>query len=241
MPSFPLLIILALNGILLSRPLTKTEYMTDKPANPKGKTCSKCKEEKSISEFSKHNSRKDLLQRYCRPCVKLYNAANKEERSAASRQWRKENKEKLLDYRTKNKEKLKVYFRVRAKEKYHNDPMFRLKGIVRKSIWKGLSSINSRKNKRTHEILGCSLDYFSTYIENQFKEGMTFSNIHLDHIVPLSLGETEEEIIALNHYSNFQPLFKTDNIRKSNKLILDIISPENKIRYKEIIERAQKC
>ena len=69
---------------------------------------------------------------------------------------------------------------------------------------------------------------------------MTFSNIHLDHIVPLSLGETEEEIIALNHYSNFQPLPPKDNLKKNNKLILDIISPENKIRYKEIIERAQK-
>jgi hypothetical protein len=35
-------------------------------------------------------------------------------------------------------------------------------------------------------------------------------------------------------------LWSKENMLKSDKLILNIISPENKIKYKEIIERAQK-
>ena len=49
---------------------------------------------------------------------------------------------------------------------------------------------------------------------------MTFENHgewHLDHIKPISLAKSEEEIIELNHYTNFQPLWAKDNLSKSNK------------------------
>lgn len=48
--------------------------------------------------------------------------------------------------------------------------------------------------------------------------------------VPVSLGKTEEEIIRLNHYTNFQPLWKKDNIIKSDKVL-----PEFKHLVKEYI------
>ena len=50
---------------------------------------------------------------------------------------------------------------------------------------------------------------------------MSFDNYgkwHLDHIYPVSLANTEEEIIKLNHYTNFQPLWAEENIRKRNRL-----------------------
>ena len=40
-----------------------------------------------------------------------------------------------------------------------------------------------------------------------------------DHIIPLSSAKNEEEVIKLNHYTNFQPLWKEENKLKSNKIL----------------------
>jgi len=42
---------------------------------------------------------------------------------------------------------------------------------------------------------------------------------HVDHIIPLSSAKTEEEIYKLCHYTNLQPLWEVDNIKKGNKII----------------------
>jgi hypothetical protein len=48
---------------------------------------------------------------------------------------------------------------------------------------------------------------------------MTFQNIHIDHIKPVSLFDlnNEEEFLKCCHYTNIQPLLSLDNIIKSNK------------------------
>jgi hypothetical protein len=78
------------------------------------------------------------------------------------------------------------------------------------------------KKSKTNEILGCSFKEFKQHLELQFTEGMTWNNAgkwHLDHIYPVSLSKDENELIKLNHYTNFQPLWAEDNIRKGNKII----------------------
>lgn len=191
---------------------------------------------------------------------KLYHAAHKEKRNAYTRQWNKDNKEKaklsrkrwveqnkeyLKKYREENRQSINACYRIYRKERYSKDPLYKCKMLVRGAVSEGFRGKNFHKRHKTSKILKCSFEYFFDYIKKQFKEGMTWKNHgewELDHIVPLDLAETEEDVIALNHYSNFQPLWKKENGSggKSNKLILAMISPENKIRYKEIIERAQK-
>jgi hypothetical protein len=41
---------------------------------------------------------------------------------------------------------------------------------------------------------------------------------HIDHIIPISLAKTEDEVYLLCHYTNFQPLWARDNLVKKNKL-----------------------
>jgi hypothetical protein len=71
-------------------------------------------------------------------------------------------------------------------------------------------------------------DEFRNYIESQFTEGMNWDNYgqgknnetwHIDHIIPISLAKTEEEVYKLNHYANLRPMWCSDNIRKSNKIV----------------------
>ena len=46
-----------------------------------------------------------------------------------------------------------------------------------------------------------------------------YGDWHIDHIIPLSSAKTEEEIYKLAHYTNLQPLWAEDNIKKSNKIL----------------------
>ena len=45
-------------------------------------------------------------------------------------------------------------------------------------------------NKEQHSInyLGCDVEYFRDYMEKKMINGMTFENIHIDHIKPKDLG-----------------------------------------------------
>ena len=49
-------------------------------------------------------------------------------------------------------------------------------------------------------------------------QNMTIDNIHLDHIKPVSSFnlDDENEIKECCHYTNFQPLFIEENLKKSN-------------------------
>jgi hypothetical protein len=58
-------------------------------------------------------------------------------------------------------------------------------------------------------------------MEAKFVDGMNWDNIgewHIDHIIPLSSAETEQETIKLCHYTNLQPLWAFDNLSKGNSL-----------------------
>ena len=40
---------------------------------------------------------------------------------------------------------------------------------------------------------------------------------HYDHITPVSWALTEDEVIKLNHFTNFQPKWAKDNLTKGNR------------------------
>lgn len=112
------------------------------------------------------------------------------------------------------------YYR-NLRTKYMTDPLYvatkRIRGLVTKAFkGKGFS-----KTSKTCEILGCTFEQFKYYIESQFTDGMSwlvFDKIHIDHVIPLSSVKTIEEIIKLNHYTNLQPLWARDNLKKGAKL-----------------------
>ena len=93
--------------------------------------------------------------------------------------------------------------------------------IKNTTIKQFLNTINI-KNK-TFDIVVCSPVELKKYLESKFVEGMTWETQgkwHIDHIIPVSSVKTEEYIYKLYHYTNLQPLWSKDNLRKSDKILL---------------------
>jgi hypothetical protein len=164
---------------------------------------------------------------------KEYRIANKKKFQDYSKKYKLKNPEKIKDYNLINKEKRKKYHityhlknldkkKQRYYERIQTDSVFKFKHRTRNLIKESFKRTSHRKATRTEQILGCSLDFFKVYISNQFQKGMTLENHgkwHLDHIIPLATATTEADVIRLNHYTNFQPLWAEDNLKKSNKII----------------------
>ncbi len=90
--------------------------------------------------------------------------------------------------------------------------------------WKVLNKDKIKRTSTHMELIGCSREQLKEHLEKQFVEGMSFDNYgkwEIDHIKPISLFDlenNEEMLICFNH-TNLQPLWKLDNIKKSNKYI----------------------
>jgi hypothetical protein len=65
--------------------------------------------------------------------------------------------------------------------------------------------------------VGCDHPALRDHIAAQFRAGMCWERYRqweVDHIKPLSSARTLSELIALCHYSNLQPLWRSENLRK---------------------------
>lgn len=132
-------------------------------------------------------------------------------------------------YYDKNKYDIILKNGIRRKERYKNDFIFKFKCDIRSIVSKSFTNKGYKKKLRSEVILGCTLDTFKLYLESKFEDWMTWENKGLyngeegygwdiDHIIPLSVAKTEEDIINLNHFTNLQPLCSKINrdIKKNN-------------------------
>ena len=89
-----------------------------------------------------------------------------------------------------------------------------------------------KKQKKSIEYLGCDIDTFISHMEKKLVDDMTWDNIHVDHIKPVSRFnlDIEEEFNKCCHYTNLQPLLAKDNMNKHNKW-----TDENEVYWNENI------
>jgi hypothetical protein len=177
------------------------------------KKCSKCNIDKDLSEFNSRKGVKDGKRPECKICGKQVRKLYYERPEI-----KKKCKTNNYEYSKNNSDKVKSRRNRWFKQKTKTDILFRLRRNLRNRIYKfiGKSSI------RTKDIVGIESHELKNYLENQFNNGMCWENYgewQIDHIIPLSSAITEEEIYKLCHYTNLQPLWKIDNIKKSNKII----------------------
>jgi hypothetical protein len=210
------------------------------------KVCSKCGIEKEVSDFHKWKHGPDGYKRECKECRKLetkkYYIKNEQKIKKRVSDYRKSNPDKIKEirqkiyerdkerilkvnklYRENNKEKRNEYTR----NKKSNDPIFKLKHLMNSRIRIFMKSRNIQKHNKTFDIVGCTPQELKEHLEFKFKDGMSWDNQgewHIDHIVPLSSGKTVDEIIKLCHYTNLQPLWAIDNMKKGSKTPFSIKS-----------------
>ena len=100
-----------------------------------------------------------------------------------------------------------------------HDVEFKIRCNIRSRVKNFLKSKNIKKNNQTFKIVGCEPARLKEHLETQFKDGMSWENyclngLHIDHIIPLINGKTEDEIFKLCHYTNLQPLWWYENLEK---------------------------
>lgn len=208
------------------------------------KQCTKCKEEKLLDEFKKHDSSTFGRYNHCRKCMSNYFKLHKEKNKESyknryaldlAKKSQKEEVVKKNRYLKKYElrktlepvvEKIKCnskkeYNRIYKRNRIAMDVDFRMRCNIRSLIKSVIKKQGYKKKSHTFDILGCEYETFKAYFESLFKPGMTWENHgywHIDHIYPVSKAKDEQHLLQLNHYTNLQPLWADENLRKRNKI-----------------------
>lgn len=154
----------------------------------------------------------------------------KERKKKNHKKWAEQNKEHLKEYlkeyREKNTEKIKKTKRDYERNRKASDPIYKLISNFRTAIYQVLKESNVEKNKHYFEILQYTPESLIKHLESQFKNNMNWDNYgewHVDHKLPITSFNIQEmgdeEFMRCWSLENLQPMWGTDNISKSNKII----------------------
>ena len=201
------------------------------------KTCTKCKQSKTLAEFYKHKGGKFGVRADCKECQAIYNKAwcekNTKLNRANSKAWAEANKELVRanrkardeanperkkaqrkEYHEANREKSRVYSKawVEANPERHR---------ANSKAWAEANQDKRRdiKNRRRARKRNATFGPVPTLFELFTKQGGMCANCktdgvdvawHLDHIMPLALGGAHME-------DNVQVLCQPCNNRKGAK------------------------
>jgi hypothetical protein len=158
--------------------------------------------------------------------IKEFYQNHKEEIKKKQHEYYLKNKIKILKrnkkYYLKNKQEINCKIAENYYNKRKNDINFKILCNLRTRLWRALKG-KVKKSKHTTQLLGCSIEELKQHLEKQFTKGMAWENYgkwEIDHIIPCySFDLTkEEEQCKCFKYTNLQPLWETDNIRKSRKI-----------------------
>lgn len=198
------------------------------------KYCKECKREVDALYYQKNRekvlsrnksyrikNRKKVLQK-----MREYNVKNKENKKITDRKYYIKNKETRIKYSKlyyeKNKEKILFKNKLYKKEYVKTNLNYKIACLLRKRLCDAVTK--KHKNEKTLELLGCSIEQLKIYLESKFTEGMSWNNHgvygwHIDHIKPCAkfdLTDLEQQKECF-HYSNLQPLWAEENLKKGAK------------------------
>ena len=143
----------------------------------------------------------------------------------AQKKYYEKHKTKILahnrQYYFKHKNRIRIWNNQYQLRRSKIDTLYGIRRSLRRRFLLALDG--TKKCTSIINLLGCSIDNFKQYIESKFMKGMNWNNHgtwHLDHIIPCSYFDLTivSQQAQCFHYTNFQPLWAKDNLKKGKKL-----------------------
>lgn len=173
-------------------------------------TCRVCKDKKQYALFANQGKRKPQM---CKSCL---NARDRAKRASNPEEYNK----KMRETYQRNKDKINETRRKTLQKRRDEDPKYRAMMALHCRLYLAVKV----KTGKTLELTGCSKEELTTHLESKFTEGMTWENYgewHIDHIRPCASFNLEDpdEQKKCFHWTNLQPLWAQDNMRKGAKFV----------------------
>ena len=191
----------------------------------------------ALQEFyeSKSPQHVDGYSRYCIRCtaerwqIQYHEKGGKEYFEKRNKELRTYLNDMLIKWRKENPERSKELCR-RGRQRYEdkqilNNPNFKLIKNGRHRIREALKEQGMSKNKKTIDLIGCTVDHLAEHLSFMFEPDMSWDNYgkvwQIDHIVPCSSFDLsdEDQQHACFYYSNLQPLFCDQNSKKKDEVV----------------------
>jgi hypothetical protein len=219
------------------------------------KVCPECNLKLSVDSYYTVSKGRNLggLSRVCKPCDKerkrLDYLKNPDKVIDRTKEWAKNNPEKLKARRLKSQDKDNARRRAKAKEtsekkkqKRHADPKFNIDILMSNQIRKVLKEAGSSKQGLGWErCVGYTVAELATHLESLFADGMSWDNQgtlwEIDHVIPkdwyVYADKDDTEFKKCWSLKNLQPLTKSDNTTKQHRYAG---SPANPIYSKDLYD-----
>jgi len=152
-----------------------------------------------------------------------YRKANRKRIRSKQRKDRDENRDKWQErWRKEPRTERRREFERRYRKKRQGIPKERLARALRGRIRDALAG-KFRAGSAVRD-LGCTLEELVAHIEAQWTEGMSWETYgqrgwHIDHIKPLASFDltNRDQFLEAANYTNLQPLWAIDNLKKGHK------------------------
>ena len=182
-----------------------------------------------IFYYIRSNGKKDKqYKHWCLSCKKdrgyaFKNKILKEPLCHSCKMKTKEVKDKISKSSSKRTHSIKTRHQISKSlyKTYNSSPLLRKIGRNLRSRLNKAIKGNYKTGSAVRD-LGCSIKELKKYLESKWQQGMSWDNYgewHIDHIKPLNSFdlEDEEQLKEACHYTNLQPLWAKDNLKKGSK------------------------
>jgi hypothetical protein len=157
--------------------------------------------------------------------IKKYNARYIQNNKDKITRHYQDNKESIIarvsKYRNENKKTMAAYSARYERQRKAKDPLFKLLHNLRSLINISLKAKGFRKSSKTRELLGADFATVHAHLIETAIRNYGYYNpnasYHIDHIIPCSVADNEDELNTLQFYYNLQYLTPKDNLIKGSK------------------------